>query len=310
MDERTARLNQAITEGCRPTTAPVGVRLARPGESPPLKTKYPIADIGRRLAVCQGMTAARTLGWAVAFGAADHACPLPRVFMGHVAPDRFLEGTIADAYQEDPACMRRMEASYPRWSAGAYSEIWLAPLARCGFVPDLAVVYGTPAQVLALVQAANFGKGPGIASTSTGRYGCSLWIAGVARLLIEVNRVHVRGRRFVRQVRAGATGFVDEGFDQRVCALDSVVLHHGIQCIEPLLRLLRVVIRIVGHGASYKLNASVPHEADVEYRVLRAAKVRPEAGLRHACTALDRECDSSVPCVAQVPNMKAQAECD
>jgi uncharacterized protein (DUF169 family) len=181
MDERTARLNQAITEGCRPTTAPVGVRLARPGESPPPKTKYPIADIGRRLAVCQGMTAARTLGWAMAFGAADHACPLPRVFMGHVAPDRFLEGSIADAYQEDPACMRLMEASYPRWPVGDYAEFWLAPLSRCEFVPDLAVVYGTPAQVLALVQAANFGKGPGIASTSTGRYGCSLWIAGVAQ---------------------------------------------------------------------------------------------------------------------------------
>jgi len=111
MDERTARLNQAIAEGCRPTTAPVGIRLARPGEIPPPKTKYPLAHVGRRLAVCQGMTAARTLGWAMAFGAADHACPLPRVFMGHVAADRFLEGTIADAYQEDPDCMRLMEAS-------------------------------------------------------------------------------------------------------------------------------------------------------------------------------------------------------
>lgn len=181
MDERTARLHQAIVEGCRPTTAPVAVRLARPGEKPPPKTKYPLEHIGHRIAVCQGMTAARTLGWALAFGEADHACPLPRVFMGHVAPDLFLEGAIADAYQDDPACMRAMEASYPRWPAGTHAEIWLAPLPRCGFAPDLVVVYGTPAQILALVQAANFGKGPGIGSTSTGRYGCAQWIAGVAQ---------------------------------------------------------------------------------------------------------------------------------
>jgi uncharacterized protein (DUF169 family) len=180
MDERIARLQQAVSDHCRTATSPVAIRLARTGEAAPPKTKYPLADIGHRIAVCQGMTAARTLGWSVAFRDDDHACPLPRVFMGHVAPERFLQGGIAEAYQEDPACMRAMEASYPRRPVGSYAEIWLAPLTRCGFVPDLVVIYGLPAQVLALIQAANFGKGPGIASVSTGRYGCSQWIAGVA----------------------------------------------------------------------------------------------------------------------------------
>jgi len=40
------------------------------------------------------------------------------------------------------------------------------------------VVYGNPAQVLTLIQAANFRLGPGIHSTSSGRYGCATWIAG------------------------------------------------------------------------------------------------------------------------------------
>jgi uncharacterized protein (DUF169 family) len=74
-----------------------------------------------------------------------------------------------------------MEATYPRWPFGAYQEVWLSPLKKGEFAPDLAVVYGNPAQILALIQAANFQKGTGIKSSSTGRLGCSLWLAGVVQ---------------------------------------------------------------------------------------------------------------------------------
>lgn len=36
-------------------------------------------------------------------------------------------------------------------------------------------------QILTLVHGANYGHGPGIQSTSTGRYGCSIWIAGAVQ---------------------------------------------------------------------------------------------------------------------------------
>ena len=179
MDELTTRLYETLQEHCRFITTPVAVRLAKEGDATPKKTKYPLDHVGNRLAVCQGMTLARTLGWTMAFRKEDHACPLPRVFMGHVDPGKFLEGTLGEYYQEDPECMRTMEASYPRWPLHAYKEIWLSPANRCDFVPDLVVAYGSPAQILTLIQGANFGHGPGIKSSSTGRYGCSFWIAGV-----------------------------------------------------------------------------------------------------------------------------------
>jgi uncharacterized protein (DUF169 family) len=99
--------------------------------------------------------------------------------MGHIEPDVLLQGTIADYYQDDPECKKIMEASYPRWPLKVYGEIWLSPINRCEFVPDLVVAYGNPAQVLALIQGANYGSGPGVKSTSSGRFGCSAWIAGV-----------------------------------------------------------------------------------------------------------------------------------
>lgn len=179
MEGISGRLYDALQEHCRLATAPVAVKLAKKGEVPPQKLRRPLAQLGKRLAVCQGMTLVRTIGWCMAFAEEDHACPLPRVFMGHIDPGRFLEGGLGEYYQDDPGCMKVMEASYPRLPLDLYSEIWLAPLNRCEFVPDLVVAYGNPAQIVALIQGANFRHGPGLKSSSSGRYGCSFWIAGV-----------------------------------------------------------------------------------------------------------------------------------
>ncbi len=179
MDEVTRALAAAVDECCRTLTSPVAVRLARPGEEAPKNARRPVSKLNKRLAVCQGMSLARTFGWTVAFGPDDHACPLPRVFLGHIGPERLLEGSTADPYQDNPECAKAMEASYPRWPVGEYQEVWLSPLATCTFEPDVAVVYGNPAQVLALIQGANFGLGTGVTSVSSGRYGCSAWLAGV-----------------------------------------------------------------------------------------------------------------------------------
>jgi uncharacterized protein (DUF169 family) len=163
------------------STSPVGIKLAGEGEQAPPKARYPLKDLGNRLAVCQGMALARTIGWTMAYKKEDHACPLAPIFLGHVIPDLFLEGAISGPYQETEEAARAMEASYPRWPLHRVKETWLAPLNRCEFEPDLAVVYGNPAQVLSLIQAANFRKGPGLKASSTGRLGCSTWLAGVVQ---------------------------------------------------------------------------------------------------------------------------------
>ncbi len=178
MDETIRRFAETLDTHLRLSSAPVAVKLAAPGEKIPQKAKAPLAQVGNRLAACQGMSLARNFGWTMVFGAEDHGCPLPLVFMGLTPPDKFLEGDIARAYQQDAACARAMEAAYPRWPQGRFEAVWLAPVSRCDFIPDLVVVYGNAAQILALIQGANFGLGTGIASLSTGRYGCSLWLAG------------------------------------------------------------------------------------------------------------------------------------
>ena len=181
MSELSVKLHEALKNYGHFATLPVGVKIAAASQKAPNKAKYPAQDIGNRISVCQGLTIARTIGWTMAFTKEDNACPLSAVFLGHVSPAIFLEGTVAGYYQDDADCAAQMEASFPMWPVDIEREIWLAPLQKCEFKPDLAIVYGNPAQILALIQAANFRKGPGIASSSTGRGGCAAWIAGVVQ---------------------------------------------------------------------------------------------------------------------------------
>ena len=179
MKKNIEELSLALDKHLKIATKPIAVKLVKESESPPPKVKYPLKNLGHRIAACQGMTIARTLGWTIAFRKEDHACPLASVFLGHVSPDLFLDGTIAGFYQDRDECGKRMEQSFPRWPVNLIWETWLSPLDRCDFEPDLIVTYGNPAQILCLIQAANFGHGPGLRSSSVGRGGCATWIAGV-----------------------------------------------------------------------------------------------------------------------------------
>jgi uncharacterized protein (DUF169 family) len=181
MEKNIEELSSALEKYLRIATMPVAIRLAKEAESLPPKAKYPLRDFGHKIAACQGMTIARTIGWTIAFKKEDHACPLASVFLGHIAPDAFLDGTIAGYYQDRDECGKKMEQSFSRWPVNSIRELWLCPGNRCDFKPDLAVVYGAPAQILPLIHAANFRYGPGVSSSSSGRGGCATWIAGVVQ---------------------------------------------------------------------------------------------------------------------------------
>ena len=62
MSATTTELCEALDKYCQPQTLPVGVKMAKAGEKIQQKAKFPLQDIGNRLAVCQGMTIARTIG--------------------------------------------------------------------------------------------------------------------------------------------------------------------------------------------------------------------------------------------------------
>ncbi|NCO59789.1 MAG: hypothetical protein COZ70_05985 [Deltaproteobacteria bacterium CG_4_8_14_3_um_filter_51_11] len=174
-------LSERVRDSVRIIHLPVGIKLAHEGEAIPQKARRPLADMGHAIAVCQAMTIARTIGWTMVFEKGDHGCPVPPVLLGMARPDRFLQGHLASYYQDREEVAKAMEASYPRWPMDEIKEVWISPLERCEFTPDVVVIYGNPAQILSLIHAANFRKGEGVTSISTGRFGCSAWLAGVVQ---------------------------------------------------------------------------------------------------------------------------------
>ena len=101
MPATTTELCEALDKYCQPHSLPVGIKLAKASEQIQQKAKFPLKDIGNRLAVCQGMTIARTIGWTMAFRKEDHACPLGSVILGYIRPDSFLKGKISCSQSGD-----------------------------------------------------------------------------------------------------------------------------------------------------------------------------------------------------------------
>ena len=140
MSDVSIKLYEALKEYGSFPTLPVGVKMVRTDEKAPEKARYPLRDIGNRMAVCQGLTIARTIGWTMAFKKEDHGCPLSLIFIGHIDPQSFLDGTVSGYYQDDEASAKSMEQTFARWPMGDIKQIWLAPLPKCAFEPTVAVV--------------------------------------------------------------------------------------------------------------------------------------------------------------------------
>jgi len=58
MENTAIPLHETLMKYGRLATFPVGVKLAKKGDQAPEKMRYPLKDLGHRLTVCQGMTAA------------------------------------------------------------------------------------------------------------------------------------------------------------------------------------------------------------------------------------------------------------
>src|SRR5712691_2381927 len=65
----------------RPATFPVGIKMLKPGEAFPPRTRTP-ADLGSHFATCQTINVVRRYGWSLGLAADHHSCPLGLVALG------------------------------------------------------------------------------------------------------------------------------------------------------------------------------------------------------------------------------------
>ncbi len=170
-----ATLNGHLEKHLRVSTFPVGIRSLAPGEPPPPKAKRPARDLGVKVAICQSIGLARRYGWTLALSADDLSCPIAKAAFGFADRNAYYtSGALADGmYASCREAGARFEEALPRYERDEIGAVLVGPLSRIDFAPETVLVYGNPAQVLRLLNAALFEKGGAMRSESTGRGDCA-----------------------------------------------------------------------------------------------------------------------------------------
>jgi MtaA/CmuA family methyltransferase len=159
----------------RPQTFPVAIRMLRPGEPIPERARRPARDFKKLSMNCQVIDMARRYGWTIALTRDDSLCSLGIAALGFEKPGHmFTSGTLCEGmYTATKTAGQRSEAAVDRFAPGEFTGLLVAPLERATFEPDIVCVYGNPAQVMRLTQAALWKKGGKLTSAFGGRVVCA-----------------------------------------------------------------------------------------------------------------------------------------
>jgi len=168
------KVNEALNTYIRPQTFPVAVKLVSDISDITAKTRMPKRDMGITMPLCQGVSIARRQGWSIAMGKDDMLCPLGALTLGFLpAKDKFLDGSFNIPFWVKSQEIRaKMCRNLAKLDYRKYSHIVIAPFHRADFEPDVAIIYGNPAQISRLVQSVIYSTGEPVTSMSGGGFSC------------------------------------------------------------------------------------------------------------------------------------------
>ena len=147
------QVNETLNLYIRPQTFPLALKLCQSESELPERVRMPVRDLGYQVTLCQAIGIARRFRWVLAVGKDDQCC----------AGGASTMGFIAEQPGDEP--MKRLES-------GKYSHLLIAPIEIAGFEPDVVMLYGTPAQVMRLVQASGRGADQSVSAIATGFGDC------------------------------------------------------------------------------------------------------------------------------------------
>ncbi len=164
-----------MSKHIRPETFPLAIKMAKKGEVLPEKIKRPVRDLGVEVATCQGFSLARRYGWSLAIYGEDISCPLTKVAFGFEKEVAYFTDGLAceGMYTASAQAGKKTESMVPKFSHHEYESIWVAPVSRANFTPDVICLYGNSAQVMRLLTASLYKSGGYLESRSAGRIDCA-----------------------------------------------------------------------------------------------------------------------------------------
>jgi uncharacterized protein (DUF169 family) len=170
-----------IADELRLRTAPIGVKFLSADDSFPEKTRIPSKHLGKRITICQGVTMARVYQWTVGLSKQDLVCVPAMIAFGFVTGDdrfeRLAELFRTVSFHPDDKTARQEVASMSCAGKDDFESMVLAPLERGLFEPDTVVLYGSPAQIMRLIQAWDYHVGERVPGNFGGKVECSEYLS-------------------------------------------------------------------------------------------------------------------------------------
>lgn len=167
---RPSEFARIVGKYIKPSTFPIGFKLVKSEDELPEKTRR-----FKGLTICQIYNMARKYKWTVYFDV-NTSCPIGLVAYGFAKPDEiYSSGKLAvDAgYAVSEEAGVRFEEVVPKLEYGRYVGCVVSPLERDEIIPDFAVVYGNPAQILRFIHATLYKKGGRFETFILGRAACA-----------------------------------------------------------------------------------------------------------------------------------------
>lgn len=169
-------LLEALLKYIKPLTMPIAI--TRPASKAEITDKFiqPSVKLEHKLAICQGVAAARRYGWTLLFEEADHGCPASYAYLGFKESSYFNEGGIVyPGYANDMRIAKKIEQGNSFFDVPT-ELILMGALEKVQFEPELVLVYGNSAQIARIAQGINYFHGDGVKSTTFGRAACSSYL--------------------------------------------------------------------------------------------------------------------------------------
>ncbi|MCF8145405.1 MAG: DUF169 domain-containing protein [Deltaproteobacteria bacterium] len=157
-------------------TLPVGVKFLKHQADLPEKARRPALFLKKKITICQAMTMARLYGWQMGITGEDVVCILASLAFGFTSAKdprkEMAESFFESMYKSDMEKTVKEVDQMCFLDRNEYQALLLAPLRKISMVPDTIVLYGNPAQMSRILQAATFDREEKIQGLFGGKVEC------------------------------------------------------------------------------------------------------------------------------------------
>ena len=155
-----AQKAEFVYNNLRLKTFPVGVKFLKKKEELPETARRPALFLKKKVTICQVMTMARNYGWQMGVTGEDVICVLASLAFGFTTAEdarkemaeSFFESNYKSTMEKTVNEVNQMCFL----DTNEYEALYIGPLSKMVTTPDTVALYGNPAQVSRMVQAATF----------------------------------------------------------------------------------------------------------------------------------------------------------